>query len=125
MSRQLHLLLQMVLMTFVLTACVDESGGKKNRDVTLYISNQSGYIIQSAFVSETAEEDWGSDELDNAILLSGISIYLEDLNCNRKFDFKVKFAIGVELEKFDQYIYCNQSIIWKVESLTEMSITGN
>jgi hypothetical protein len=115
----------MVLMTFVLTACVDESGGKKNRDVALYISNQSGYIIQSAFVSETAEEDWGSDELDNAILLSGISIYLEDLNCNRKFDFKVKFAIGVELEKFDQYIYCNQSIIWKVESLTEMSITGN
>ena len=112
---------------FFLVGCAPEDGGKKVKSVSFYLSNGTDYSIQNVFVSASGDDDWGNDKLIIPTLGAG-SIYIGEIDCDQKLDFRVDFfpvTIG-EHKKYDYYASCNNSsLTWTIKSISESTFSVN
>lgn len=64
----------------VLLACAATAGCAADSAVT--IRNDSSWQIHQLYLSPTAEEEWGSDQLRDDIIDSGAAFTLQGIPCN-------------------------------------------
>ena len=121
------LILTVITVIFFLVGCAPEDGGKKVESVSFYLSNETDYSIQNVFVSSSRDDDWGDDKL---ILpsLGASSIYIGEIDCDQRLDFRVDFfpvTLG-EHKKYNYYINCNNtSLTWTIKSITQSTFSVN
>ena len=82
------------------------------KKATVKVINQSKWEIHHLFLSSTAEEEWGPDQLEDEILTKGDSITLTGIPCN-EYDIKVVDEDGDEciIEAVD---LCRDNSFWKI-----------
>ena len=121
------LILNLIAVIFFLGGCAPEDGGKKIKSVSFYLSNATDYSIQNVFVSASGDDDWGNDKL---ILptLGASSIYIGEIDCDQRLDFRVVFfplTIG-EHKKYNHYASCNNpSLTWTIKSISDSTFSVN
>ena len=79
---------------------------------TVKVINQSKWEIHHIFLSASAEDEWGPDQLDDEILTKGDSLTLTGIDCDL-YDIKVVDEDGDEciIEEVD---LCNDESYWKI-----------
>ena len=121
------LILTVITVFFLLGGCAPEDGGKKVRSVSFYLSNETDYSIQNVFVSASGDDDWGNDQLILPTLGSR-SIYIGEIDCDQRLDFRVDFfpvTLG-EHKKYDYYTSCNNSsLTWTIKSISQSTFSVN
>ena len=121
------LTLTVINVIFFLVGCAPEDGGKKVKSVSFYLYNETDYSIQNVFVSASGDDNWGNDKL---ILpsLGASSIYIGEIDCDQRLDFRVDFfpvTLG-EHKKYNYYINCNNtSLTWTIKSITQSTFSIN
>ena len=121
------LTLTVINVIFFLVGCAPEDGGKKVKSVSFYLYNETDYSIQNVFVSASGDDNWGNDKL---ILpsLGASSIYIGEIDCDQRLDFRVDFfpvTLG-EHKKYNYYINCNNtSLTWTIKSITQSTFSVN
>ena len=121
------LILKMITVIFFLGGCAPEDGGKKGKSVSCDLSNETDYSIQNVFVSASGDDDWGNDQL---ILptLGASSIYIGEVDCDKRLDFRVDFfpATLGEHKKYNHYTSCNNtSLTWTIKSISQSTFSVN
>ena len=121
------LILKVIAVIFFLGGCAPEDGGKKIKSVSFYLSNETDHSIQNVFVSPSGNEDWGNDKLIIPTLGAG-SIYIGEIDCDQRLDFRVDFfpiTLG-EHKKYNYYSSCdNSSLTWTIKSISESTFSVN
>ena len=120
------LIFKVITIIFFLGGCAPEDGGKKIKSVSFYLSNATDYSIQNVFVSASGDDDWGNDKL---ILptLGASSIYIGEIDCDQRLDFRVDF-FPVTSGEHKNYYYnsCNNSsLTWTIKSTTTSDFSVN
>ena len=112
--------------SFILVGCAPEDGGKKVESVSFYLSNETDYSIQNVFVSSSRDDDWGNDKLILPSLGAG-SIYVGEIDCDQRLDFRVDFfPVTLGEHKKDYYTSCNiSSLTWTIKSITQSTFSVN
>jgi hypothetical protein len=79
---------------------------------TVKVINQSKWEIHHLFLSSSAEEEWGPDQLEDEILTKGDQITLTNIPCD-EYDIKVVDEDGDEciIEAVD---LCKDHSFWKI-----------
>ena len=115
-----------ITIIFFLGGCAPEDGGKKVKSVSFYLSNETDHSIQNVFVSASGDDDWGNDKL---ILpsLGASSIYIGEIDCDQRLDFKIDFfPVTLGEHKKDYYTSCNiSSLTWTIKSITQSTFSVN
>ena len=79
---------------------------------TIKIINKSRWDIHHMYLSPNDVEEWGPDQLGEAVLESGGSFTLTDIDCD-VWDIRVVDEDGDECEIRDVAL-CDESAIWKI-----------
>ena len=121
------LFLTVISVLFFMGGCAPEDGGKKVKSVSFYLSNETDYSIQNVFVSASGDDDWGNDQL---ILptLGASSIYIGEVDCDKRLDFRVDFLPATlgEHKKYNHYNTCNNpSLTWTIKSISQSTFSVN
>ena len=121
------LILTVITVFFFMGGCAPEDGGKKVKSVSFYLSNETDFSIQNVFVSASGDDDWGNDQL---ILptLGASSIYIGEVDCDQRLDFRVDFfpATLGEHKKYNHYTSCNNSsLTWTIKSISQSTFSFN
>ena len=121
------LILMVITVFFFLEGCAPEDGGKKVKSVSFYLSNETDHSIQNVFVSASGDDYWGNDKLIIPTLGAG-SIYIGEIDCDQRLDFRVAFfpvTLG-EHKKYNYYSSCNNSsLTWTIKSISESTFSVN
>ena len=121
------LILMVITVFFFLEGCAPEDGGKKVKSVSFYLSNETDHSIQNVFVSASGDDYWGNDKLIIPTLGAG-SIYIGEIDCDQRLDFRVDFfpvTLG-EHKKYNYYASCNNSsLTWTIESISKSTFSVN
>ena len=97
------------------------------RSTAFYLSNETDYSIQNVFVSASGDADWGSDKLVLPTLGAG-SIYIGEIDCDQRLDFRVDFfpVTAGEHKKYNYYNSCsNARLTWTITSISQSSFSAN
>ena len=121
------LILRVITVIFFLGGCAPQDGGKKVKSVSFYLSNETDYSIQNVFVSASGDDNWGNDKLILPSLGAG-SIYIGEVDCDQRLDFRVDFfpvTLG-EHKKYNHYTGCNNSsLTWTISSISQSTFSTN
>ncbi|HEX6101038.1 MAG TPA: hypothetical protein VF432_32280 [Thermoanaerobaculia bacterium] len=79
---------------------------------TVKVINQSKWEIHHLFLSSSAEEDWGPDQLEDEILTKGDQITLTGIPCD-EYDIKVVDEDGDECI-IEAVELCKDHSFWKI-----------
>lgn len=79
---------------------------------TVKVINQSKWEIHHLFLSESENEQWGPDQLEDEILAKGDSITLHSIPCDT-YDIKVVDEDGDECV-IEAVKLCGDSSYWKI-----------
>ena len=121
------LILRVITVIFFLGGCAPQDGGKKVKSVSFYLSNETDYSIQNVFVSASGDDNWGNDKLILPSLGAG-SIYIGEVDCDQRLDFKVDFfpATLGEHKQYNYYNSCNNSsLTWTINSISQSTFLVN
>ena len=121
------LILRVITVIFFLGGCAPQDGGKKVTSVSFYLSNETDYSIQNVFVSASGDDNWGNDKLILPSLGAG-SIYIGEVDCDQRLDFKVDFfpATLGEHKQYNYYNSCNNSsLTWTINSISQSTFSIN
>ena len=100
---------RITLLAVVLCALTVPVFAKK---ATVKIINQSKWEIHHIFLSATADDEWGPDQLEDDVLAKGDSLTLTNISCDL-YDIKVVDEDGDEcvIEEVD---LCGDDSYWKI-----------
>ena len=126
MIKSKALILMVITVFFFLGGCAPEDGGKKIKSVSFYLSNETDHSIQNVFVSASGDDDWGKDQLILP-LLGTSSIYIGEIDCDQRLDFRVVFLSTIgEHKKYNYYVSCNNtSLTWTIKSISQSTFSVN
>lgn len=82
------------------------------KKATVKIINQSKWEIHHIFLSAVEDEEWGEDQLEDAVLAKGQSLTITGIPCDL-YDVKVVDEDGDECI-IEQVDLCNDDSYWKI-----------
>lgn len=80
---------------------------------TLIVRNESDLTVWYLYVSPSTSETWGPDQLGGDLLTPGESITVNDVPCDREYDFKAAGDRNVNLKtRRDTFLPCDETVVW-------------
>jgi hypothetical protein len=104
--RKLKVLLLLVVLLFPLTVIAQRHGAR------VKVINQSKWEIHHLYLSPKDDNDWGPDQLGEAIIKRGQSFTLTNIRCNH-YDIRVVDEDGDECVIEDVSL-CRDASYWKI-----------
>lgn len=79
---------------------------------SIKVMNKSKWEIHHMFLSPTGETEWGPDQLGEAVIKTGGTFTLTDIECN-KYDIKIVDEDGDECVVAGVSL-CDDSAVWNI-----------
>ena len=93
------------------------------KKATIKVINQSKWEIHHLFLSSSSDDQWGSDQLEDAILAKGDSLTLTGIDCD-DYDIKVVDEDGDECV-IEEVNLCGDDTYWKITDKELLSCEGH
>jgi hypothetical protein len=113
---------RLLLVALVLFAVTVPAFSQKKR-ATVKIINQSKWEIHNVFLSSTADDRWGPDQLEDEILAKGDSLTLTNIACDT-YDIKIVDEDGDECI-IEEVELCDDDSYWKITDKDLLECEGH
>jgi hypothetical protein len=111
---------KLALLALVLCVALPAFAAKKK--ATVKIINQSKWEIHHIYLSSSAEETWGEDQLEDDVLQKGQSLTLTNIPCD-SYDIKVVDEDGDECV-IEEVELCGDDSYWKITDKSLLQCEG-
>jgi hypothetical protein len=115
-KKTFKVLLLLVVVLFPLTATAQRHGAR------VKVINQSKWDIHHLYLSPKNDNNWGPDQLGEAVITSGSSFTLTNIRCNR-YDIKIVDEDGDECVIEDVSL-CRDASYWKITNKNLLACEG-
>lgn len=93
------------------------------KKATIKVINQSNWEIHHLFLSSSADDQWGPDQLEDEVLAKGDSITLTGIDCD-DYDIKVVDEDGDECT-IQEVNLCGDDSYWKITDKELLACEGH